>query len=197
MLEQLVELDKELFLYLNGLGSTTWDGFWMAYTTKWNWIPLYAILLFLLYKRLGAKMVLVTLISVVLMVTFTDQVTNLFKDGVMRHRPCHEAGIKEFMRIVREGCGGKYGYFSGHSSNSMGLAVLVGLMLRKKYKYLIYILVVWAVTMGYSRIYIGVHYPLDVLSGFIFGALSGCMFYRLDKYLQSRFALKNPPENVL
>ncbi|WP_370003624.1 phosphatase PAP2 family protein, partial [Winogradskyella sp.] len=73
---------------------------------------------------------------------------------------------------------------------------LVGLLLRKKYKYLIYILAVWAITMGYSRIYIGVHYPLDVLSGLVFGALSGFAFYKLDKYLQSRFAIRKADESV-
>ncbi|MFC0605161.1 phosphatase PAP2 family protein [Winogradskyella pulchriflava] len=196
MLEQLVEFDRELFLYLNGLGTDSWDWFWMAYTTKWHWIPLYAFLLYLLYKRLGTKMVVLTLITAVLMVSFTDQVTNLFKHGFERFRPCHQDGVKDLMRLVREGCGGRFGYFSGHSSNSMGVAILVGLILREKYKYLVYILVFWAILMGYSRIYIGVHYPLDVLSGFIFGGVSGYGFYKLDKYVQSRFTIKEVDEGL-
>lgn len=196
MLEQLVEFDRELFLYLNGLGSETWDWFWMSYTTKWHWIPLYALLAYLIYKRLGTKMVILTLITAIFMVSFTDQVTNLFKHGFERLRPCHQEGVEEFMRLVKEGCGGRFGYFSGHSSNSMGVAILVGLILRDKYKYLVYVLFVWALLMGYSRIYIGVHYPLDVLSGFIFGGLSGFMFYKLDKYLQSRYTLKEVDQGL-
>ncbi|MBV7267933.1 phosphatase PAP2 family protein [Winogradskyella luteola] len=194
MLDQLIEFDKELFIYLNGLGTDTWDGFWLAYTNKVYWIPFYIFLAYLLYKRLGTKMVLLTLLIAILMVSFTDQITNLFKHGFERLRPCHQDGVKEVMDLVKSRCGGKYGYFSGHSSNSMGVAMLVGLMLKEKYKYLIYILIVWALMMGYSRIYIGVHYPLDVLSGFIFGGLSGFMFYKLDKYLQSRFTIKEVDE---
>jgi len=196
MLDQLIEFDTELFLYLNRLGTETWDWFWMAYTTKWHWIPFYALLAYLLYKRLGTKMVVLTIIIAILMISFTDQITNLFKSGFERFRPCHQDGVKDIMRLVKENCGGRYGYFSGHSSNSMGVAMLVGLMLKNKYKYLIYILVIWAILMGYSRIYIGVHYPLDVISGFIFGGLSGFGFYKLDKYLQSRFTLKEVDEGL-
>jgi undecaprenyl-diphosphatase len=90
------------------------------------------------------------------------------------------------MRTVREGCGGRYGFFSGHASNSMAIAIFSGLMLKKRFKYIIYILIIWAVIMAYSRIYVGVHYPLDVLCGMVFGALSGFMFYRLNMYFINR-----------
>lgn len=189
MIEQLLQYDKELFLFLNNLGTETWDGFWMFYTTKFNWIPFYVLLAYLMYKRLGTKMFVLTLLTVVLMISFTDQVTNLFKHGFERLRPCQEESLNGLMRLVKSSCGGKYGYFSGHSSNSMSVAILVGLMLKDRYKYLIYLLIIWSLAMGYSRIYIGVHYPLDVLSGFIFGALSGYAFYKLDKYLQTRFTI--------
>ena len=190
MLEQIIEFDKELFLYLNGLGNDLWDSFWMFYTDKTHWIPFYLLLAYLIYRRLGTKMVVLTLITTILMISFTDQVTNLFKYSFERLRPCHQGGVKEIMRLVKANCGGQFGYFSGHSSNAMGVAVIVGLILKDKYKYLIYLLIIWAILMGYSRIYIGVHYPLDVLSGFIFGGLSGFGFYKLDKYLQTRFTLK-------
>ncbi len=190
MIEQLVQLDTELFLYLNNLGNTSWDGFWMFYTTKFNWIPFYAVLAYLMYKRLNTKMFLLTLLVIALMITFTDQITNVFKKVlVMRLRPCHNDEIQGMFRLVKEYCGGRYGYFSGHASNSMAIAVFTSLMLRAKYKYLPYLMIVWALAMGYSRIYIGVHYPLDVLSGMLFGALSGFVFYRLDRYLQFRFRL--------
>ncbi|MEM6516076.1 MAG: phosphatase PAP2 family protein [Bacteroidota bacterium] len=189
MFEELIKYDQELFLYLNGLGTKFWDPFWLAYTAKFNWIPFYALLCYLLYKKLNTKMFVLTLIVVALTITFTDQVTNLFKHGVQRFRPCHENGIAEQMRLVRSSCGGLYGYFSGHSSNSMAVAIFVGLNLRLRYKWLLPILIFWALVMAYSRIYVGAHYPLDILSGSLFGAFSGFLFYKLEKYLQSRFRL--------
>lgn len=183
MLEQLLQYDTELFLYLNNLGNTNWDVFWLAYTTKGYWTPFYALLLYLMFKQWGKKPILITIVVVTLMILFTDQITNLFKYGFERPRPCYAEALIHQMRIVKEGCGGPYGFFSGHASNAMAVAIFVGLMLIKRFKYLIYLLIIWALVMGYSRIYVGVHYPLDVLCGFLFGTLSGYMFYRLNIYL--------------
>ena len=188
MLEQLLQYDKELFLFLNNLGTETWDGFWMAYTTKFNWVPLYAVLLYLMYKNLDKKTFVFTILVIVLMILFTDQITNLFKGGFKRLRPCYTEGIQDLMRMVKASCGGKHSYFSGHASNSMAVAVFTGLLLKNRYKYLVFILLFWAALMAYSRVYIGVHFPLDIVSGMIFGGFSGFIFYRLIKYLQQKYA---------
>ncbi len=182
MLDQLLQFDSELFLFLNNLGSTSWDGFWMAYTTKIYWAPLYTILLYLMYKQWGNKAFLITVAVIALMILFTDQITNLFKYGFERPRPCHVDTLISKMRIVREGCGGRFGFFSGHASNSMAVAIFAGLMLKDRFKYLIYLLVIWAIVMAYSRIYVGVHYPLDVFCGMLFGGFSGFLFYKLNHY---------------
>jgi undecaprenyl-diphosphatase len=186
MIDQLLEYDTELFLFLNNLGSDTWDALWLRITDKLTSIPLYAVLLFLLYKKYGLKSMLVFVIVVALMITFTDQITNVFKRGFQRPRPCGEAGLVDQMRFIAVRCG-KYGFFSGHSSNSMATAVFAGLMLRPYYKNLIFILLFWSAIVAYSRIYLGVHYPLDVFCGLTFGAISGFLFYKLANYLLKRF----------
>ena len=188
MIETLLEYDKELFLFLNNLGNPTWDGFWLAYTNKAHWIPFYLLLLFLMFKKYNKKVFLLIVVLAILMIAFTDQVTNLFKDGFERLRPCREESLEGLMRMVKDYCG-TFGFFSGHSSNSMAVAVFTGLLLKPYYKYLVFILLLWAALMAYSRIYIGVHYPLDIICGMTFGALSGFMFYKLKRYLEKRFVI--------
>lgn len=186
MLEQLLQYDKEVFLYLNNLGSETWDGLWLAITNKLYSIPLYSILLFLMYKKYGWKGVLLLVFIVAAMITFTDQITNVFKDTIQRPRPCRAEGVMDLSRFVAPRCG-KYGFFSGHSSNSMAVAVFAGLLLRPYFKNLIFLLLIWSLIVSYSRIYVGVHYPLDILCGLTFGALAGFGFYKLYNYLFKKY----------
>jgi len=187
MLDQLLQYDQELFLFLNNLGNSNWDGFWLVVTNKLTFIPLYAILLFLVYKHLGLKALVITVVVVALMITFTDQITNLFKYVIAkRPRPCREEGLQEVMRYIAPRCG-RYGFFSGHSANSMAAAVFAGLLLKNYYKKLIFILLFWSALVAYSRIYVGVHYPLDIFCGMAFGAFAGFGFYRLQGYARKRF----------
>lgn len=186
MLDQLLKYDTELFLFLNNLGNTSWDGFWRFVTEKWSSIPLYAFLLYLVFKHYGWKGTLVIIISVALMITATDQIASLFKYGIKRPRPCKVEELQSLMRYVADGCG-RFGYFSAHAASSMAAAVFLGLSLQKWYKYLPFILLLWAVITGYSRIYLGVHYPLDVISGMAFGGLTGWLFYLIQKWGQRKF----------
>ncbi|OZV67554.1 phosphatase PAP2 family protein [Winogradskyella aurantia] len=187
MIEQLLDYDKDFFLFLNTLGSPTWDRFWLVITDQFTFIPLYAILLYLIYRTYGLKSLLLMVLVIAAMITFTDQITNAFKHGFMRPRPCRvNTLLDEGMRFIAERCG-RYGFFSGHSSNSMAAAVFGGLVLRPYFKNLIFILLFWSSIVAYSRIYVGVHYPLDIVCGMAFGALSGLGFYRLNSYLLKRF----------
>ncbi len=186
MIEELLKYDTELFLYLNNLGSEPWDGLWRFITEKWSSIPLYALLLYLIYDKLGAKGTAIVLVSVALLVTATDQLANLFKYNIERPRPCRLEELKDSMRFVADGCG-RFGYFSAHAASSMGVAVFVGLLLRSSYRYLPFLLLLWSVIIGYSRIYLGVHYPLDVITGMFFGGILGWSFYLLQRWGQGRF----------
>ncbi|MBJ7879280.1 phosphatase PAP2 family protein [Gelidibacter salicanalis] len=196
MIDQILQLDTEVFIFLNSLGTPTWDPFWLAYTSKFNWIPFYAILLYLISRQMKIKAIIITMVLVALMILVTDQVTNLFKDGFHRLRPCHLAELIDGMRLVKANCGGQYGFFSGHASNTMAAAFFIGLTLKKRFKYMLYFLIVWALLMGYSRIYIGVHYPLDVLLGTIFGVITGTLFYKLNGFLIDKFNANTPKKTI-
>ncbi len=178
MLEELLKYDTELFLFLNRLGATSWDGFWLFVTEKWSSIPLYILLLVLIYRQFGLKTTAIILVAIALMITCTDQLGNLFKHGFKRPRPCQVEELDSLIRYVAKRCG-RYGYFSAHAASSMATAVFVGLLLKSKYYYLPFFLLAWAVLIGYSRIYLGVHYPLDVITGMIIGSFIGWGFYKL------------------
>ena len=178
-MEELMQLDEELFIFLNNLGTTTWDGFWLFITDKLASIPLYAVLLYLLYKSYGLKPTLVILVLVAGMITCTDQLSNFFKYGIGRLRPCHEPEVSSAMRLVKSYCGGQFGYFSAHAANSFGPAIFFTVLFKKKVKYISWFLLLWACVVAYSRIYIGVHYPLDVVTGALVGSLFGWLWAKL------------------
>lgn len=185
-MEQLIEFDKELFLLLNNLGNPVWDDFWNILTNKWSSIPLYAVLIYLLYKSLGLKGAIISIILVAGMITITDQLANVFKDAFQRPRPCRQEGVMEFARFIAERCG-RYGYFSAHAASSAALAIYMGLMLKPFYSKIFPILIIWAAMVAYSRIYVGVHYPGDILTGMLLGVIVGWIFYKIQQSLLRKY----------
>lgn len=188
-MNEIVHADQQLFLYLNSLGTETFDAFWMFITNKFSAIPLYVALLVLCFVKLGWRKTILVLVMVALMIAGTDQLANAFKYGFERLRPCYTEGIADVMRLVKDGCGGKYSYFSAHSASSMAVAVFFGKLFKPYFKWLLPVLLVWSVAVGYSRVYIGVHFPLDVLTGFFFGTLIALLISWLFKKLVLRFKL--------
>lgn len=184
MIEELMKYDQELFLFLNNLGTEDWDWFWLIMTGKYTQTPLYAFLLYLIYRNLGWKGTLVTVVLVAGMITCTDQLANLFKDSFQRLRPCNEDFVAQIRLLV--GCG-KYGFFSAHAASSFALAFYVGLILKPYYKYIFPAMLFWAMLVSYSRIYVGVHYPGDTIVGIFMGTVIGLVFYKLYQLAIKKF----------
>lgn len=169
-------LDQQLFLFLNSLNSPFMDQVMHAISGKLIWVPLYLSILIYLGVKYKRKF-LVILLFIILAATLTDQISVLFKNLVQRLRPCHEPALQGLVHLFNGECGGLYSFVSSHAANSFDVAVLSLLFIRKRW-YTISI-ILWAAVIGYSRIYLGVHYPGDVICGSIQGALVGWTFYKL------------------
>jgi undecaprenyl-diphosphatase len=187
MLEQL---DQQLFLFLNSLNSPIWDKVMYAISGKFIWIPLYLAILIWIGSKYKRKFPVI-LIFVIIAVTLADQVSvQFFKNIFHRLRPCHEPALQGLVHLVKGECGGLYGFVSSHAANSFNVALL-SLMLIKKRWYTITI-IVWAAIVGYSRIYLGVHYPGDVICGSLLGAIIGWSVYKMYEITDSKLLSKKP-----
>lgn len=187
MLEKILSLDTQLFIYLNGLGSETYDGLWLMITRQVNWIPFFLLLFYLIYKKLGIKQSLYLLLFVAVLVAATDQITNVFKFTFKRLRPCSNTEINTIIRVVQSR--DSFSFFSGHAANTMAVSMFLYLNFKNQYKYF-GLLFLWPLIFAYSRIYLGLHYPLDIISGYICGVITGYLMYKVYKWVLKKYFIQ-------
>lgn len=185
VINKLEYWDQQLFLFLNGLHASAldWPMYWIS--EKYTWIPFYAIILAFIIWQFKYKAIYL-LLGIGLVILFADQLTSgLMKPLFERPRPCHEPVLEGLVYLVK-GCGGKFGFASSHAANTFGLAMFLWLTFKDRYGW-ISIIFLWATVVSFSRIYLGVHYPLDIIVGGLLGALIAWSVYKaMEKWVLNR-----------
>ncbi|MBN2481561.1 MAG: phosphatase PAP2 family protein [Bacteroidales bacterium] len=180
MIEFLHNIDSELLLWLNSRHSYFFDRVMFFISGHWEWVPLYAVLFgFMIWKYRWKSLWI--LLAVAIMITVSDQLTNVLKSAVKRPRPCKDPVIGQMVLLVNDYCSGMYGFVSAHASNTFALATFISLLFRNKW--VAAGMLCWSSVVSYSRIYLGVHYPGDIICGAILGAVLAWMTYRILKHL--------------
>jgi undecaprenyl-diphosphatase len=181
LFELVKNWDSGLFLFINGHFSPFFDSFMFVVSEKLIWIPLYISVLFILLKNWGKEAIWLIL-ALILCIVISDQIASgVFKNLIHRLRPSHALKFQGLVHLVKNYSGGKYGFASSHAANAVGFALLTSLILRHRiYGYFI---TGWALVVAYSRIYLGLHYPFDILGGVVIGILAALFcFWLLQKF---------------
>lgn len=174
-----LNFDTTWLLALNGSWGAGWDAFWYAISGKLIWVPLYLAILVAVWRRWGWKTMLAVLVFLGLAVIVADQICNLAKYGLQKFRPSHDVDIQGFVHTVSGYVGGRYGTFSAHAASCAGVAIFTSRLFKTGwYTALIWL---WTAAVCYSRIYLGVHFPLDILCGVAIGSLMGWWGFMLFK----------------
>ena len=186
MFETLIQKDKQLLIYLNSLGSDTWDSFWLLITNQFNWTPLFLLLVILFFKLLGWKKGAFLFLFLIVMITFSDQFTNLIRATFERLRPNNDPSINHMLRTLINPQ--NYSFTSGHATTSMTFSVFMYLLFKDHYKY-IKLIFIFPLLFAYSRLYLGVHFPIDICVGAMIGTTIGFSFFKLHQLVQRKLFL--------
>ena len=191
MIEYLHDLDVKMLLFLNSMNSPFIDKLMFFISGKIEWLPLYLFLIFWMFYRFRKKGWLFLALTI-LVFAFSDLGSvHLFKNVFERLRPSRNPELEGLVHLVNGYRGGMYGFISSHAANTFGLAVMVSLIFRERW--LTVSMLLWAAVVSYSRIYLGVHYPFDVLGGAIWGSLMAVLVFLVYRKIEARQKL---PEHL-
>jgi undecaprenyl-diphosphatase len=181
----LDQTDKTLFLFINSLNSPFFDRLMWLISGKATWIPLYLVIIGLISARYRKKSYIIVPMMILAVVVSDQLSVHAFKEVFMRLRPCHEPSLEGLVHLVNGKCGGKYGFVSSHASNSFAVAVFSLLLIKRK---LFTVLIIcWGAIVCYSRVYLGVHYPGDVIAGAMLGTVVATGFYIMYRFLDNKY----------
>jgi undecaprenyl-diphosphatase len=183
ILEGILHVDQSFFLFLNSFHNSFWDKVNILLTSIEIWIPFYILLLYFVIKKYRRNSIYILLI-LALAIIVSDQFSVLIKDLTQRLRPTHDPALSGIIHSLLNK-GELYSFFSAHASNSFTLATLTTLLFRN-WLYTILILV-WAMSISYTRIYLGLHFPLDILTGCVWGVLTGITAYKTILWTQKKY----------
>jgi undecaprenyl-diphosphatase len=184
LLKYLLNIDNKILLWVNDHNSPFWDEIMLAFSERFFWVPFYAMLVLLIIYKFKKRSLLI-LITITLMIIATDQFSSLLlKPLVGRLRPCYNESLAHLLHMIKD-CGGRYGFISSHASNSFGAAMMLWMLFRKQFNDF-WLIFVWAAVVSYSRIYLGVHFPSDIIGGMFCGLIFGYLFFRLYRFAEKK-----------
>ncbi|PKR80175.1 phosphatase PAP2 family protein [Brumimicrobium salinarum] len=190
-METLKNIDEQLFLYLNNLGTESWDGFWLIITDKYLAFPLYALLALLILWKTGFKSAVISGFMILGTVAVAYGISLAMKYGIARPRPCNtfEFGSEMRFPLALKGkeCG-DFGFVSSHATVGMAMITLIALILKPYFKYILAPLIAWVALFSYSRIYVGKHYPGDLIVGILIGIVVGILAFKAHGWVQKKYS---------